>query len=776
MFTGRVLAVHDDGTGPALWSASSQGSQNLRWIVKFDGERTAMIARAQGGFPTPASAGGVLAMTSHDDGSGPALYVAGDFTAIEGTPAVGFARLRAGRWESVGGAPDGRVLGLMPYDEGERTVLLAVGEFAHIGNVTARGIARWDGIAWTEFAGGLIGREAIPAAGVVMTMHDDGSGPALHVGGRFVRAGEVPANNVAKWDGVRWSSLDLGVYYICCSARVASMASFDDPEEGPSLFVYGGFSHAGSDLSDGFARWDGQAWHDLSPDFRQAFMTMRSATINGEATFFLGARMRNAPVSESLGLFRRRSGVWERLLIIPTMSQHNLETISDMASFDDGSGESLYVAGNFGTIIPRKHGSRNMFRWDGQAAHPLPTFGIDGGSVLFSTMRSGSTTRLFAGGDFNQLAGRDIHTLAEFDGEQWRQFTTEGLDPLANPRRLIEFDDGGGTSLFLAGTRLIDLGHYGYAGLVPLRNGRWESLPHYALGSVGTDQPFVFDDGFGPRLYSRLRGWNGVNWLWPGGLPPAPDVYSMDVSVLFDDGSGPAIYVAGRYSDGLRMRSFARFINGQWEWIDTPGTEHVRQIWVAGPPGEETMYVQTTESIWNDKRRFFRYEHGVWTLLSNIEAGAQIRTVHWFDSGDGGSLYVFGDFTRFEGLDADGAVRLHRGQWKPFGHGFQAARVSSVATFVHNGRPAMWLSGSYFAANQRLSGQMAVFEGCHTCYADCDATTGRGVLDIFDFLCFGSRFAMSDPYACDCDQSTGPGVCDVFDFLCFHSAFARGCW
>ena len=61
------------------------------------------------------------------------------------------------------------------------------------------------------------------------------------------------------------------------------------------------------------------------------------------------------------------------------------------------------------------------------------------------------------------------------------------------------------------------------------------------------------------------------------------------------------------------------------------------------------------------------------------------------------------------------------------------------------------------------------------CYADCDQSTGPGVLDIFDFLCFGNRFSSLDPYACDCDTSTGPGVCDIFDFLCFGNAFNKGC-
>jgi hypothetical protein len=61
------------------------------------------------------------------------------------------------------------------------------------------------------------------------------------------------------------------------------------------------------------------------------------------------------------------------------------------------------------------------------------------------------------------------------------------------------------------------------------------------------------------------------------------------------------------------------------------------------------------------------------------------------------------------------------------------------------------------------------------CYPDCDTSTGVGVLDIFDFLCFQNLFATNDPYACDCDTSTGPNVCDIFDFLCFQNEFAAGC-
>jgi outer membrane protein assembly factor BamB len=61
------------------------------------------------------------------------------------------------------------------------------------------------------------------------------------------------------------------------------------------------------------------------------------------------------------------------------------------------------------------------------------------------------------------------------------------------------------------------------------------------------------------------------------------------------------------------------------------------------------------------------------------------------------------------------------------------------------------------------------------CYADCDQSTGAGVLDVFDFLCFQNSFVAGEPYACDCDTSTGNRVCDVFDFLCFQDAFVAGC-
>ncbi len=62
----------------------------------------------------------------------------------------------------------------------------------------------------------------------------------------------------------------------------------------------------------------------------------------------------------------------------------------------------------------------------------------------------------------------------------------------------------------------------------------------------------------------------------------------------------------------------------------------------------------------------------------------------------------------------------------------------------------------------------AVFGPDATCYPDCD---GSGTLDIDDFICFQTFFAIGDPYA-DCDAS---GSLDIDDFICFQTFFAIGC-
>lgn len=87
---------------------------------------------------------------------------------------------------------------------------------------------------------------------------------------------------------------------------------------------------------------------------------------------------------------------------------------------------------------------------------------------------------------------------------------------------------------------------------------------------------------------------------------------------------------------------------------------------------------------------------------------------------------------------------------------------------------AGWTRGQLGGLN---SGGFDAFLARYTdaCHADCDLSTGPGMLDIFDFICFQTNFVNLGSYACDCDTGTGTGVCDIFDFLCFQNAFVSGC-
>jgi hypothetical protein len=55
-----------------------------------------------------------------------------------------------------------------------------------------------------------------------------------------------------------------------------------------------------------------------------------------------------------------------------------------------------------------------------------------------------------------------------------------------------------------------------------------------------------------------------------------------------------------------------------------------------------------------------------------------------------------------------------------------------------------------------------------SCYPDCNQD---GSLNLADFGCFQTKFALGDPYA-DCN---GDGVRNLSDFGCFQTKFALGC-
>src|SRR6185436_13831417 len=131
------------------------------------------------------------------------------------------------------------------------------GLFSTVDGVAASRIAKWDGQNWSPLGSGLPGGYENADDLIV---HDDGlsGGPALYMSGAFDSVGGVPASRVARWDGSNWSALGSGVVadHLC-------LAVFDEGAGiGTSLFV-GGVQSAGGNPVNGIARWDGSRWSGL---------------------------------------------------------------------------------------------------------------------------------------------------------------------------------------------------------------------------------------------------------------------------------------------------------------------------------------------------------------------------------------------------------------------------------------------------------------------------------------------------------------------------------
>ena len=156
-------------------------------IVRYDG--TTWSALGSG------TNGSVRALAVHDDGTGPALYVGGGFTTAGGVLTNGIAKWNGTSWTALGTGFNGPVLALAVFDDGSEPALHAGGTFTIAGGVAANRMAKWNGSSWSPLRSGTNG--VVDA----LAVYDDGSGPALFAGGEFTIAGGVASRNVAEWRG-----------------------------------------------------------------------------------------------------------------------------------------------------------------------------------------------------------------------------------------------------------------------------------------------------------------------------------------------------------------------------------------------------------------------------------------------------------------------------------------------------------------------------------------------------------------------------------------------
>jgi hypothetical protein len=318
-----ALAVFDDGHGAALYVGgefTGIGGVSANYIAKWDGSSWSALGTGMNSA--------VEALAVFDDGSGAALYVGGIFTSAGGLAANRIARWDGANWSSLGSAVTGGVHALTVHDDGSGPALYAAGEGAGQHN-----IAKWDGSNWTL----LPGSNGVTFA---LTSFDDGTGPALYAGGNFTGVGPVPVNQIAKWNGSNWSTLGSGVTGGQGGSRVNALTVFDDGS-GPALYVGGWFATAGGVAADGIAKWNGSSWSALGSEVggpMSALAVFDDGT--GSALYAGGGFWTRGPVPAKC-IAKWSGSNWF------TMGSALSGQVDALAVFDGGRGPALCVGGYF---------------------------------------------------------------------------------------------------------------------------------------------------------------------------------------------------------------------------------------------------------------------------------------------------------------------------------------------------------------------------------------------------------------------------------------------
>ena len=348
---GLVLALtaFDDGTGTKMVAGGDfrmAGDVAIDRVAAWDGRAWALLGA---GFN-----GTVHALAIFDDGSGEALYAAGAFTASGEIPTARIARWEAvgQRWLPVGEGLDGWVLDLAVFDDGRGKALYAVGQFMSAGGVDARRVARWDGVEWSAVGPRLV--DGFSSSANALAVFDDGTGPALYAGGSFTIAGGLPARRIARWDGVAWRPFGTA-QGADDTVRTMVVADLGD---GPALFAGGDFLAIDGQPASRVARWDGVQWSPVGVGVRSSVNALAASDDgDGPALYAAGRFFRLGDERRSSYIARWDGDDWSPL-------GDGLSREADaLAVVDDGSGPALFVGGSFTTA--GGVASSGLARWGG---------------------------------------------------------------------------------------------------------------------------------------------------------------------------------------------------------------------------------------------------------------------------------------------------------------------------------------------------------------------------------------------------------------------------
>jgi hypothetical protein len=239
----NALAVDLSGNLYAGGTFTSAGDISANRVARWNGTTWSRL----GSLSSNGVNGSVSSLAVDLSGN---LYAGGAFTSASGISANRVARWNGSTWSAlVSGASNGVNGNVNALTVDLSNNIYAGGTFTTAGQVNANNIARWHGTTWSALVAGASNGVNGNVTALTVDLSNN-----IYAGGSFTTAGQVNANNIARWNGTAWSVLDTGVNAIV-SALTVDLSN--------NIYAGGSFTTTGIVRTNSIARWNGSSWSAL---------------------------------------------------------------------------------------------------------------------------------------------------------------------------------------------------------------------------------------------------------------------------------------------------------------------------------------------------------------------------------------------------------------------------------------------------------------------------------------------------------------------------------
>lgn len=484
----------------------------------------------------------------------------------------------------------------------------------------------------------------------------------------------------------------------------------------PTIYVGGSFTIAGQVRANGAARWDGRAWSAMNiPSGGFASSLIEFDDGSGPSLYAAG-NLDGA----GLRVARWDGQAWQSLRSQPP------GLVSDLEVFDDGRGAKLYASNGESYAE-----TAFVWRWDdplwtevGRFYGPLDQTWVG----TLEVFDDGTGPALYAGGAFNRVGELQCNFIVRWTGQIWEPVRGRGY--VVGKLRALEDESGP------------------------------------ALYATGLEQ--------GPGINGAVERWDGISWtLLSGGLEHMDA--AADVAMLETQGVR-TLYAAVRFglgAPGGREYPLARWTGTEWVPVPTLHPMYSRAAYTlatAYEGGREVLYAGGTLMLagdlagygilrW-DGERFSRLGDGrglsdmAWafaaipselgggvvvggpfeaaggTLVKGLgrlgpngwepflpfdaDNTVEILALLVYDDGSGSSLFAAGRFERIGGVPANNIARWDGQRWRALGDGVttgQNVMAATMAVFDDGDGPKLYVGGQFARAGNREVNNIARWDG-----------------------------------------------------------------